>query len=222
MKGLYDLHTHTTQSDGELIPIELIRRMSVLGYTTVGISDHVDGSSTKPVVERLCLLRGSASEYGVRLLVGAEITHVPPVEIPCLAREAVDAGADYVIVHGETPVEPVCPGTNHAACICEDVDILAHPGFITSEDAALAAARGLFLEITGRGGHNRTNGHVLRMAEISGAPVIISSDAHAPCDLLDYRAQTQVALGAGMDEAKWKEVQSLNIERVLKKSYLYK
>ncbi|MDD3621931.1 MAG: PHP domain-containing protein, partial [Methanofollis sp.] len=31
MSGLYDLHTHTTLSDGELLPIELVRRLSVLG-----------------------------------------------------------------------------------------------------------------------------------------------------------------------------------------------
>ena len=31
---MYDLHTHTILSDGEMLPIELIRRMAVMGYTT--------------------------------------------------------------------------------------------------------------------------------------------------------------------------------------------
>lgn len=215
MNGLYDLHTHTTMSDGELLPIELIRRMAVLGYSTVGITDHVDVSSVTWVVERLTRLRESSQEYGVRLLCGVEITHVPPKEIPAISMMAREAGADLVLVHGETPVEPVCPGTNHAACLCGDVDILAHPGLISEEDARLAARRGLFLEVTSRGGHNRTNGHVLRMAELTGAPVIVNSDAHTPGDILDERAQTLVALGAGMNAEKWMELRSLNIATML-------
>jgi histidinol phosphatase-like PHP family hydrolase len=203
-------------SDGELIPIELIRRMSVLGYSTVGITDHVDICSVEYVVESLTRLRDSSREYGVTLLCGVEITHVPPREIPDIASKAREGGADLVVVHGETPVEPVCPGTNHAACLCEEVDILAHPGLISEEEARLAARRGLLLELTARGGHNRTNGHVLRMAELTGAPVIVNSDAHAPGDLLDERAQTFVALGAGMEEDNWKELRSLNIVKMLK------
>ena len=31
MSGMYDLHTHSILSDGEMLPIELIRRMAVLG-----------------------------------------------------------------------------------------------------------------------------------------------------------------------------------------------
>jgi predicted metal-dependent phosphoesterase TrpH len=31
MTGLYDLHTHSLLSDGEMLPIELIRRMAVTG-----------------------------------------------------------------------------------------------------------------------------------------------------------------------------------------------
>ena len=39
---MYDFHTHTLLSDGDLLPTELLRRMQVLGYTVVGITDHVD------------------------------------------------------------------------------------------------------------------------------------------------------------------------------------
>ena len=46
VSGMYDLHTHSILSDGEMLPIELIRRMAVLGYTTVAITDHVDPSNT--------------------------------------------------------------------------------------------------------------------------------------------------------------------------------
>jgi len=76
---------------------------------------------------------------GISVLAGVEITHVPPKLIPKLARMAREAGAEIVVVHGESPVEPVAPLTNLAAVECEDVDILAHPGFITEEEAKLAA-----------------------------------------------------------------------------------
>ena len=52
MSGSYDLHTHTILSDGEMLPIELIRRMAVLGYTTVAITDHVDASNTTSEIGR--------------------------------------------------------------------------------------------------------------------------------------------------------------------------
>ena len=107
MSGAYDLHTHSILSDGEMLPIELIRRMAVLGYTTVAITDHVDASNASSVIGCLVNVRDSARIYGVKLLCGVEITHVPPSQIADLAKTAKTAGADIVIVHGETPVEPV-------------------------------------------------------------------------------------------------------------------
>ena len=126
MTGLYDFHTHTILSDGEMLPSELVRRMAVIGYTTVAITDHVDTSNAAAVVESLLDVQESARLFGVRLLCGVEITHVPPTQIAAVARQAREAGAEIVIVHGETTVEPVAPGTNHAACICRDVNVLAH------------------------------------------------------------------------------------------------
>lgn len=200
MSGLYDLHTHTTMSDGELLPIELVRRLSVLGYEIVAIADHVDCTNIAQVIAATGCLKKSASLYGVRLLSGVEITHVPPEEIAELAAYARDEGADVVVVHGESPVEPVAPGTNHAACSCADVDILAHPGFITLEDARLAAKNRVALEITSRNGHNRTNGYVAVTARAAGCMIVVDSDAHAPSDLLSREAKVAVARGAGLTE----------------------
>ena len=215
MKGLYDLHTHSILSDGEMLPIELIRRMAVEGYTTVAITDHVDASNTITVLSTLSKVRESARLFGVNLLCGVEITHVPPAQIADLARMAKAAGADIVVVHGETTVEPVAPGTNLAACGCENVNILAHPGLITMEEARLAKENGVALEITSRGGHNRTNGHVACIAREAGCRMVIDSDAHAPHDILDERAKFQVAKGAGLSDSECREVLSLNVEEFL-------
>ncbi|WP_414674901.1 histidinol phosphate phosphatase domain-containing protein [Methanoregula sp.] len=213
---MYDLHTHTILSDGEMLPSELVRRMAVIGYTTVAITDHVDTSNVVPVVETLLGVRESARLFGVRLLCGVEITHVPPAQIAVVARQARDAGADIVVVHGETTVEPVAPGTNHAACACAEVNVLAHPGLVTREDAKLAQENGIALEITSRGGHNRTNGHVVRMAREVSCQLVVDSDAHAPHDLLDRTAKENVAVGAGLTGDEVASIISLNIERFLR------
>ncbi|MDD1704693.1 MAG: histidinol phosphate phosphatase domain-containing protein [Methanoregula sp.] len=215
MSGLYDLHTHTILSDGEMLPIELIRRMAVTGYTTVAITDHVDTSNTSDVLSTLFKVRESAKLFGVELLCGVEITHVPPQQIAGLAKLAKEGGADIVVVHGETPVEPVAPGTNHAACLSRYVNVLAHPGLITVEDAMLAAETGVALELTSRGGHNRTNGHVARVAREAGCRLVVDSDAHAPHDILDERAKRIIARGAGLNEVECREILSLNVGEFL-------
>jgi histidinol phosphatase-like PHP family hydrolase len=215
MSSMYDLHTHTIHSDGEMLPIELVRRLAVLGYGTVAVTDHVDTSNAGTVIASLLPVKESALLFGVKLLCGVEITHVPPAQIAELARQAKEAGADIVIVHGETPVEPVAPGTNRAACGCRHVDVLAHPGMVAIEDALLAVQHTIALEITSRGGHNRTNGHVVQIAREAGCQIVVNSDAHAPHDLLDERARILVAKGAGLTDAESRNVLSLNIDRFL-------
>lgn len=199
---MYDLHTHTIYSDGELLPAELIRRAAVIGYQTIGITDHADRSNTTTLIRTLDPMRETARLFGIRLLVGVELTHVPPVEIADLARLAKDAGADIVIVHGETTTEPVSQGTNAAACACADVDVLAHPGLISVADARLARENQVALEITARGGHNRTNGHVACVARREECLLAVNSDTHAPSDLMGMAERMQVARGAGLTEVE--------------------
>lgn len=216
MTRMYDLHTHTLHSDGELLPIELVRRAAVLGYTVLGITDHVDASNISRVIEAACAVREEAAGYGVHLLCGVEITHVPPQHIADLARRARREGAELVIVHGETTMEPVAPGTNLAACTCAEVDVLAHPGFITPEEAREAAARNVAIEITARGGHNRTNGHVLAVARAAGCTVVVDSDAHGPGDIMTAEARRVVAMGAGMSKEECERVLSFDARDWLK------
>jgi putative hydrolase len=198
-----DFHTHSLLSDGELLPSEALRRVSVLGYAALAISDHADASNLPAIVASLQrLLRGQAQDFGARLVVGVELTHVGPHSIGALAHEAKALGAEIVVVHGETIVEPVAPGTNRAAVEARDVDILAHPGFLTLEEAQLAAARGCHIEITTRKGHSLTNGHVARVARAAGAKLLVDSDAHAPGDYPSFDFACRVARGAGMEEAE--------------------
>jgi len=100
MSGFYDLHTHTTLTDGEMIPAELVRRMAVLGYTTVAITDHADSTNLHHLIESIILLKHSAELSGVRLLSGVELTHIPPSLIPASARDAKNSGADIVLCMG--------------------------------------------------------------------------------------------------------------------------
>jgi len=212
---VYDLHTHSTLSDGELLPVELVRRASVIGYRTLALTDHVDPGNLSQVIGAQAPLKEPAEAYGVTLLAGVEITHVPPSFIPTLAKRAKDEGADIVVVHGETIVEPVAPGTNLAACTCDEVDLLAHPGMITPEAAREAARRGIALEITSRGGHNRTNGHVVLESRSAGCTLVVNSDAHSPGDLLDAGAREGVARGAGLTDPEVRAALDLNIEKWL-------
>ena len=123
---------------------------------------------------------------------------MPKQDIDIVAKAAKGLGARIVIVHGETPVEPVEPGTNEAAVSSRWVDVLAHPGIVSLEDARVAAEKGVFLEISARKGHSLANGHVVRMAQQSGALTVLDSDAHQPEDLLTPEIREKVALGAGL------------------------
>ncbi|WP_128860227.1 histidinol phosphate phosphatase domain-containing protein [Methanocella paludicola] len=195
---MIDLHTHTLFSDGELIPSELVRRAKVAGYQAIALTDHADFTNLDFLLEGAKKARYLEESYDIRVLAGVEITHVPPKLIPKLARMAKHAGAEIVVVHGESPVEPVAPLTNLAAAECEDVDILAHPGYITEEEAKLAADNGICLEITARYGHNVTNGHVARMAKAAGARLVVDTDTHSPDDLITREKALAVARGAGL------------------------
>ena len=195
---MIDLHTHTTFSDGELIPSELVRRAEVLGYTAIGITDHVDYTNIEHILSCVSKAEYMEDVMDIRILPGVELTHVHPAKIASLAEMARKLGAKVVVVHGEAPVEPVRPGTNRAA-IEASVDILAHPGFITLQEAELARENGVCLEITARSGHNITNGHVVRMASLAKARMVVDTDTHAPENLIDSKRAVEIALGAGLN-----------------------
>ena len=198
---MYDFHTHTFLSDGVLAPIELIRRAIKIGYQVMAITDHVGPGNMEFVLKTLITDCEMASKrWDILALPGVEITHAPAEDIDMLAQEARNLGARVVNVHGETITEPVVAGTNLASVTSQYVDVLAHPGLITPEEASIAARNGVFLEVSARRGHSAANGHVVKTAKAAGARMVLDSDAHAPGDLLTREFAMSVARGSGMDQ----------------------
>ena len=216
---MIDLHTHCIFSDGELIPAELVRRAKVKGYRAIAITDHGDASNIDFIIPRIARSCKPLSDaHAMEVICGIELTHVPPQHIAELVAEARSLGARIVVVHGETIVEPVAPGTNRAA-LETDINILAHPGLIAEEDVILAAAKGIYLEITTRRGHSLTNGHVVRLARLYGASLVLDTDTHGPQDLVSKEMAANIARGAGMVDAEIQQMFS-NSEALVKKAGL--
>jgi histidinol phosphatase-like PHP family hydrolase len=224
-EGFYDFHTHTVFSDGGMIPAGLMQRAMVRGCLGLAITDHVDSSNLEWALENLLkfveelgqewqpdivpagdgttaplntLDSGAlAKNWHLPLIPGVELTSVPPRKIADLAQKARSLGAKWIVVHGETIMEPVAPGTNRAA-IEARVDLLSHPGLITAEDAARAAELGVHLEITTHKGHGMANGWVAQRARESGAKLLLNTDCHVSAEILDAKQRRAIAFGAGL------------------------
>ncbi|HUV79494.1 MAG TPA: histidinol phosphate phosphatase domain-containing protein [Candidatus Bathyarchaeia archaeon] len=215
---MYDFHTHSLFSDGELIPSELIRRAVFNGYEAIAITDHVDFTNVEHVLGSLKNLeRQDKPNSDITVIIGVEISHVPPEKIGRLVLKAEDLGAELVVVHGETIVEPVESGTNRAAVSNPSVDLLAHPGLISEEEAELAKENDVYLEITSRKGHCLTNGHVARVAREVGAKLLLNSDLHSPDDFLTKELGAKILAGAGLDHGEVIKVMEENPGELLKK-----
>ena len=207
---MIDLHTHTLFSDGELLPSELVRRAEVKGYTAIALTDHVDSSNIDFVLPRIVkVCKVLNRSWKIRAIPGVEITHAPVQEIKGLVNFARRHGAKVIVVHGETTSEPVIAGTNRAA-IEAGCDILAHPGMITKSDVELAERCGVYLEITTRKNHSRTNKRLFKMAKAAGAKLVINNDTHNEKNLVTYPKMIEVLRKLGMTQ--------LDINQVVKNS----
>jgi putative hydrolase len=212
MLGIIDLHSHSLLSDGEYLPSELARRAYVKGYQIIGISDHVDSSNIDHVVASILAVRAKMEFYAnITIVPGVELTHVPKGLIKEMIGYARKLGIAYVVVHGETLAEPVEEGTNREA-IEGEADILAHPGLITEELALLAKEKGVLLEISARKGHSLTNGHIARMAGLTGARLVYNTDAHESSDLTTSGEARKIVLGAGLSVDDFSKMQHNALE----------
>ncbi len=209
---------HTVFSDGELIPAELARRAEYMGLTAMAITDHGDLSNIDFIIPRMIAVAEELNAVmQIKITPGIEITHVPPSRISAIIQKARALGAKLIVVHGETIMEPVAKGTNRAA-IDGGADILAHPGLISQKDVLAAKENNVLLEITARKGHSITNGHVARLAEKTGAGMVINTDTHSPGDLIDGHFARQIVLGAGLTGADFVTMQANAAALILKNS----
>jgi predicted metal-dependent phosphoesterase TrpH len=67
MPSKYDLHSHSTASDGTLAPRELVRRAAAAGVEVLALTDH-------DITEGLSEASQAAMEAGIRLVPGVEIS----------------------------------------------------------------------------------------------------------------------------------------------------
>ncbi len=215
---VYDFHTHTLLSDGELSPIELIRRALVNNYRAIALTDHAATGELNRIIQEtaeICAL--ARSHWNILAIPGIELTHVPVHAIAETAKKAKELGAWIVVVHGETIVEPVDKGTNLAALHSPHIDILAHPGLLSLEEAQLAATNGIFVEICARKGHCLANGHIVSLAQQVGTKLLLNSDAHSEHDLLTASLADAIAHGAGLDDTACQQILTINPQALIKK-----
>lgn len=134
-----------------------------------------------------------------------------------MAKYAKEKGARLVIAHGESIVEKVEKGTNLKAVSSKYVDILAHPGFLTHEEAALAERNDIYIELTKKAGHCLTNGIVAKIGRDADVKFLISSDAHSADDLYRENWQEKIALAAGLTKEQARSILVINSKNFLKK-----
>jgi histidinol phosphatase-like PHP family hydrolase len=190
-----------------------------LEHRALALTDHLSMEDPKPMLSRLHEEAKAWEGTGFIPIVGVELTKIPPRRIADVARASRKAGAEIVIVHGETTVENVPAGTNHAAIDSGCIDVLAHPGLIDPKDAELAKAHSVVLEISGRQGHSLSNGHVVRVALEAGAELVVDSDAHDPEQLIPLERARRVALGAGLPESQLARVLGTTPTELVKRTH---
>ena len=200
------------------MPSELVRRALVNGYEAIALTDHVDSSNIDFVLPRIVKVARQLNKYWpIKVLPGVEISHAPLEEIGRLVKFARKNGAKIVVVHGETTMEPVIPGTNKKAIEC-GVDILAHPGRLSESDAKLAAKKGVYIEITTRKNHLSTNKEVIKAAKKAGAKLVLNTDSHNESTLLNDKKAVAFLKKLRLTQAEIKQIFANSKELLRKRS----
>lgn len=216
INDMYNLHCHSLLSDGLLLPSEVAVQYMTAGYRVIAITDHVDYSTIESTVKGILeFCRHWPKNFGIRVIPGVELTHLPLEQFKPLTKYCRRKGIKVIVGHGETTAEPVIKGTNRA-CLEAGVDILAHPGMISDEDAALAQKKNIFLELTSRHGHRDTNSHVMEQALKFGAKLILNNDSHSPEDIIKPQELMQEGLSLGLTQKETANIDQ-NIARFLQK-----
>lgn len=91
---MIDLHSHTTASDGQYSPLELLTLAAGAGITTLAVTDH-------DTVSGLAAARQAAQAVGVRLVDGIEITTIANRREIHLLGHFVDPSEPRLVDFGE-------------------------------------------------------------------------------------------------------------------------
>lgn len=179
---MIDMHLHV--GDGFLSPAQAMNLAQRAGYKAVALTLRGDVT----IFDRLAPLRVACKQYslyaGIDAFAAIELVHIPPQLMSESVGLAREAGAQVVLAHGESPVGLAVQGTNSAALLA-GVDILAHPGNISEEDAAVAAENKVYLELTGASGHAVSNALVAARAFSQGCGLVFGSNARSLHDFYD-------------------------------------
>lgn len=205
---MMDFHIHVRMEnagDGRgMMPAEVLRYASLSGCRAVGLVVRSDGWDVSPVAALAEHVRRVGLYANVEAFAGVELVHVPPALLPEVVQEVRAAGADFVMVHGETLADMlpnlVEVGTNFAA-IEAGADILAHPGLVDAAVAEFAAEKGVALEWTACPRHALSNSHVAAMAERFACPLLLGSDAQNMGELVPPQRWKQLFQGGTLSDA---------------------
>lgn len=135
-------------------------------------------------------------------IAGVELVHVPSGLLPETVAKARELGAQIVVGHGESvlPHGAVVPKGANLSAIEAGVDLLAHPGLLTEEEALCAVQKGCALELSLAPWHSMYNGHVAKVALKHGCMLVAGSNAREACDMIWRETAHSLLMGAGMDE----------------------
>lgn len=198
-KGVFmmDFHVMLTPDGGGKAwnASSMLHYAALAGLRFVGLVLPSDGSNFSGLITLSAQVRKFSLYANVEARTGVELRHIPPALLPSMVREAREAGAEFVLVHGETIGDQVDPGTNFAA-IEAGADILAHPGLIDEKAAAFAAERGVALEFTSCPRHALTNAHVAAMALRFGCLLVRGSCARCAAEMTTRTFWPQIVRGA--------------------------
>ncbi len=172
-----------------------LRYAALAGLRFAGLILASDGSNLRRVAELAAQVRKLSLYANVEAWAGVELRHIPPALLPDAVREAREAGAALVLVHGESISDQAEQGTNFAA-VEAGADIVAHPGLIDAEAAAFAAERGVALEFTSCPKHALTNAHTANMALRFGVPLVRGSSASCAEELTTRAFWPMIIKGA--------------------------
>jgi DNA polymerase (family 10) len=203
----YDLHMHTTWSDGTLSVLEMARAARDAGLRAVAITDHsvslgvANGLSVERLRQQAAEVRAAGAALGpdFRVLHGTEmeIRADGTMDYP----DEVLAELDFVIASLHTGLgQPREQATRRVLNAIENphVDMIAHPtgrlmpdraGADLDMDAVLAAAAatGTILEVNAHPARlDLRDSHVRRALEL-GVKIAINTDAHRPEEFANRR-----------------------------------